>query len=125
MFKNKKIIELTEKVESYRIERDTLRNKVKSLEHTCEDKNKELAELHNMLNRLINSNTNLCDWIEKIMIDVGCYEISPNNSIRIPMYKNITNFGFDKGDSYIQTETVLPEIKIYKRGKMIHKEKGE
>lgn len=94
----KKNSEKQEKIYDLQIEKSKLENQINILE------NNNIALLEN--------NHKLIDWIEKIINELGCYEVSENNKIRIPVYKN-ERIMFGEEDylkGMTKKEIVLPEV---------------
>lgn len=107
LFKSNRLKREEELVEAYRNQKDEL------IKQASNDKEiiKDLANSNEML---IKENKILIEWIEKIIKDVGCYEVSERNLIRVPIFKNTKSFGYCFGKPYISKEIVLPQIIITK-----------
>ncbi len=61
--------------------------------------------------RLQEENQKLINWIEKIINDLGAYEVSSSNAIRVPVYNRKPDkaFGTENAEENIK-EIVLPQI---------------
>lgn len=107
LFKSNRLKREEELVEAYRTRRDELIKEVT-------DNKKTISDLLKDNNRLIEENKKLIEWIEKIINEVGGYEVSERNFIRLPIYKNTKSFGYCFGKAYTNEEIVLPQIVITK-----------
>lgn len=77
-----------------------------------------LKEKRDTIERLVSENVKLLDWVQKVINDVGCYEVKENNQFRIPMidreWEGLSSYSdFD----YERKEVHLPEITIIKQVK--------
>ncbi len=107
LFKSNRLKREEELVEAYRTFKNELIKEVtanKKIISDLTENNKILAE----------ENKKLIEWIEKIINEIGSYEVSERNCIRVPIYKNIKSFGYCFGKSYRNKEIVLPQIVITK-----------
>lgn len=67
----------------------------------------QVYSLNYSFNRLQEENQKLIDWIEKIINDLGAYEVAENNAIRVPFYKKRRN---EKEEAGNVEEIILPQI---------------
>ena len=71
---------------------------------------------------LMTANQKLTDWVNKIINEVGIYEVEDKKSITIPIYKNSHRVIAGKWDDIrdkmpgflSQEEIIIPEIRIIK-----------
>lgn len=71
---------------------------------------------------LMETNRKLTEWINKIINEVGIYEVHDRKSITIPIYKNPVKAAFGKIDDIkanmenfmAQEEIIIPEIRFIK-----------
>lgn len=107
----KKYKEKLDLLEGYREKSHIKQNKIYDLEiekSRLENKTEILEENNRAL---IDNNNKLTDWIYKIINELGCYEVSEYNAIRIPIYENkIKSFGLKQGREFIEKEVILPRI---------------
>ena len=112
----KKYQEKLDLIEGYRERNNEKQNKIYDLQI-------EKSNLENRINileqnniALLDNNNKLTDWIEKIINEVGCYEVSEHNAIRIPIYKNDCTI-YDE-NSYLkgmtQKEVIIPKVVFMK-----------
>lgn len=89
----KKIFEAHDEIRNLQIDNANLQGQVYSLNYS--------------FNRLQEENQKLIDWIEKIINDLGAYEVSENNDIRVPFYKKRRD---EKDEERNVEEIILPQI---------------
>lgn len=80
LFNKKKMSELKELCEAYRKEREKYRDKYI-------EKKSDYDKVYELNQRLIEENRTLINWIEKMINEVGIYEINKESSVRIPIQK--------------------------------------
>ena len=91
----------------YKEECNKLKEKIDSLE-----KRNETLDLS--VQDLIKENEKLIDWINKIINDLGCYEVS-KRSVQIPIVNKEYAIGQDPlGQSIYGKRVVIPEITFLK-----------
>lgn len=104
----KKIFEAHDEIRNLQIDNANLQGQVYSLNYS--------------FNRLQEENQKLIDWIEKIINDLGAYEVSKDNAIRVPVYKKRR----DENDEVENVEEIiLPQITYTTTKKQIKGEKYE
>lgn len=108
----KKYQEKLDLIEGYREKNNEKQNKIYDLEIEKSSLENKINILEQREIRLLESNQKLIDWIEKVINELGCYEVRDNNTIRIPVYKN-ENVMVGK-DNYLKgmttKEIVIPRI---------------
>lgn len=104
----KKIFEAHDEIRNLQIDNANLQGQVYSLNYS--------------FNRLQEENQKLIDWIEKIINDLGAYEVSENNDIRVPFYKKRRD---EKDEERNVEEIILPQITYTIVKKQIKGEKYE
>lgn len=108
----KKYQEKLDLIEGYKEKNNEKQNKIYDLQIEKSSLENRINILENNNIALLENNHKLIDWIEKIINEVGCYEVRENNIIRIPVYKNESvMFG---EDNYLKgmtkKEIVLPQV---------------
>lgn len=89
----KEIFEAHDEIRNLQIDNANLQGQVYSLNYS--------------FNRLQEENQKLIDWIEKIINDLGAYEVAKNNAIRVPFYKKVE---MKKEEAGNVEEIILPQI---------------
>ena len=77
-------------------------------------------DLNKQLDALLKTNQNLVDWVNKIITEVGVYDVKTKDHITIPIYKNPIKAMYGTPDEikenmkeFVQTEEiVIPEIRF-------------
>ncbi|MCI8621364.1 MAG: hypothetical protein HFJ50_06555 [Clostridia bacterium] len=112
MFINKKKYkEKLDLLEGYRQSRDKKQEKIYDLEIQISRLENKIDRLESNNTALINENSKLTEWIYKIINEVGCYEVSEYNSIRIPVYRNeCVPYNEEHLKEMKMKEIVLPQI---------------
>ena len=101
----------------YRLKNDkgNLEDVIKLLEKQLNVLNNTVESCEKINSDLLREQTKLIEWIEKVINDLGCYEVSSNNTVRIPMIQNCRNYddvGWLNGK-----EVRIPEIVYFKTTK--------
>jgi hypothetical protein len=115
MFKSKRK-KLEERLEFMEIRLEKTKNELLTYQKLY----KEQLELNNSSNYLMEQNEKLINWIEKIINEVGIYEVSERNSISIPIYKNPYPPMYDtefNGNRFVveRKDITIPEIRVIKQ----------
>ena len=108
----KKYKEIIESLKSYKEKDHKKQDKIYDLEIEKSKLENRIDILEQNNRALLNNNNKLIDWIEKIINELGCYEVSSNNDIRIPIYKNECTYYKDNHylNGSIKKEVIIPQI---------------
>lgn len=107
----KKYKEKLDLLEGYKQRCDKKQEKIYDLEIQISHLENKIDRLESNNTTLINENSKLTEWICKIINEVGCYEVSEYNSIRIPVYKNeCVPYNEEPLKEMRRKEVVLPQI---------------
>lgn len=99
---------------SLEISRDFYKEESKKLRETLESLEKRKETLEISVNDLATENMKLVEWINKIISDLGCYEVS-KRSVQIPIVNKKYAIGQDVlGQSIYGKRVVIPEITFLK-----------
>lgn len=95
-------------------------NKLKRLQleiETYKEKYEDLERLVNSITYLEKENAKLLDWIQKILLEFGTYEVR-ERQVTIPvmrdLYQDYTNDYSNDCNLITTEETIIPEIRISK-----------
>lgn len=108
---NKKYEEMQNLIEGYKKEHKK-QDKIYELEIEKSRLENKIDILENNSTAMLSEIQKLIEWIEKIINDVGCFEVPENNSIRIPIYKNIYEKAYSNEfkEPRVRKEIHLPSI---------------
>lgn len=121
--KKKDYQEKLDLIEGYKKRKDELQNTIyklrtekQNLEDTIALLDERIALLEKNNSNLVDQQMKLIDWIEKIINELGCYEISNKYSVTIPIFRNKHTYGngcdYDGEFINVSKEIILPEIRI-------------
>ena len=96
------------------------KNELENKKQMVDTQKEQISRLDRDNNMLIEANKKLTDWINKIINEVGIYEVNDRHSIQIPIYKEERRAIFGNMDdvmkempNFINGETIIiPEIKF-------------
>lgn len=86
-----------------------------SLLISCREKDKHIKSLEANYETLCEENRKLIDWLQKVIHEVGSYEVRSSHSIKIPIYKHeeeILQDGFIS--PYVEQDIYIPEVHFKK-----------
>lgn len=82
-------------------------NEIQDLQLKISDLEGQNNSLSSYFGKLQEENQKLINWIERIINDLGAYEIPEDNAIRIPIYKRKMYEETNMGDV---EEVILPQV---------------
>lgn len=103
------------------LENEALKKEVESKNASLDFHKQRISTLDKDYNIIMTANQKLTDWINKIINEVGIYEVKDKRTITIPVYKNDRKIaaykGFDELNSKLedfleQEEVIIPEIRF-------------
>ena len=105
--------------ELYRV-KDTAQTRELYLNNEIDAQKEQISRLDKDNNMLMTSNKKLTDWINKMINEVGIYEVNDRHSVQIPIYREERRAIFGNMDdvmkempNFINSETIIiPEIKF-------------
>ena len=116
MFKHRK---LQNKINELALELAVKNSEIIGLKSTISKLERELKETHQSNGRLLDSSTNLINWVRKILQTFGTTELKNKyETITIPIYRERVTRGYD-GDWSCPADTeviIIPELKLYSQG---------
>ena len=88
---------------------------LKNQRSLLEDKQRLIEKQEQSIERLIATNNDLIQWIYKIINEVGCYEVSKTDNIRIPLIKRDYEMVGGFNDlKYKREEIHIPAVTVIK-----------
>lgn len=107
----KKYREKLDLLEGYKQRCDKKQEKIYDLEIQISHLENKVDNLESNNTALMSENNKLTEWIYKIINEVGCYEVSEHNAIRIPVYKNeCVPYWEETLKEMDKKEVILPQI---------------
>lgn len=107
----KKYKEKLDLIEGYIEKSHVKQDKIYDLEIEISHLENKIDILENNNRALIENNNKLTDWIYKIINEMGCYEVSEYNSVRVPIYKNeCKRYNEEPLKEITRKEVILPQI---------------
>ena len=96
------------------------KNELEHKKQFVDAQKEQISRLDKDNNMLIEANKKLTDWINKMINEVGIYEVNDRHSVQIPIYKEERRAIFGNMDdvmkempNFINSETIIiPEIKF-------------
>ena len=126
----KKYEEKLDIIEAFRIERDHNKTKIYDLQveksnliNMNEILENRIKNLEYCNDSLFKKNQKLIEWVEKIINEVGVYEVRERNTFSIPVYKRDDDMCFNNGEllewqlPITKKEVIIPEIRILQMGR--------
>lgn len=118
--KEQKIRELKFQLENAEKHNIQLIEEIKSKENIEKIQKERISDLNNDNDILMKANQRLTDWINKIINEVGIYEVQDRRTITIPICKNPVKAAFgniediraNMGEFMSQEEIIIPEIRF-------------
>lgn len=97
-----------------------LNNELEHKKQFIDAQKEQISRLDKDNDMLMTSNKKLTDWINKMINEVGIYEVNDRHSVQIPIYKEERRAIFGNMDdvmkempNFINSETIIiPEIKF-------------
>lgn len=97
-----------------------LNNELEHKKQFIDAQKEQISRLDRDNDMLMTSNKKLTDWINKMINEVGIYEVNDRHSVQIPIYKEERRAIFGNMDdvmkempNFINSETIIiPEIKF-------------